>query len=71
MMNTSKKDYFKAKLFVNPKIIPFYEDRLCRKMQLNNFYNIRKPEQRLMQQFKEMFGKQDEVIVGIGDWEQK
>jgi len=42
------KTYIKFKLLVNPKVTSFYEISLYRKMRLNNFYNIRKSEQRLV-----------------------
>lgn len=65
------KAFIKAKLLVNSKVTVFYEERLFRKMRLNAFYNTRKSEQRLVQRFKEIFGTPEEVVVGIGDWEQR
>ncbi len=64
------KAYVRAKLLVNSKVTAFYEERVYRKLRLNTFYNIRKSEQRLTQRFKEVFGTPDEVVIGIGDWEQ-
>jgi len=65
------KAYIKAKLLVNFKITSFHEINLYRKMRLNNFYNIRKSEQWLVQRFKKIFGNPGDVVIGIGDWEQK
>ena len=64
------KSYVRAKLLVNSKVTAFYEDRIYRKLGLNTFYNTRRSEQRLLQRFREQFGAPDEVVVGIGDWEQ-
>jgi Putative transposase DNA-binding domain len=65
------KAFIRAKLFVNTKVTEFYEDRLYRKLRLNNFYNTRKSEQRLITKFKEIFGGPNDTVIGIGDWEQK
>ncbi|CAL8461643.1 g1174 [Coccomyxa elongata] len=51
-------------------VTAFYEDRIYRKLRLNTFFNTRRSEQRLLQRFRENFGAPDEVVVGIGDWEQ-
>ncbi|CAL8461357.1 g888 [Coccomyxa elongata] len=64
------KAYVRAKLLVNSKVTAFYEDRIYRKLRLNTFFNTRRSEQRLLQRFRENFGAPDEVVVGIGDWEQ-
>jgi len=40
-------------------------------MKLNIYYNTRKSEWRPGQSFKEMFGRPKELMIRIGDWEQK
>lgn len=65
------KGYIKEKLLVNSKVTSFFEDRIYRKLRLNTFYNTRKSEQWMLNRFEEMFGSKDDVVIGIGDWEQK
>jgi hypothetical protein len=65
------QDYIKAKLFIDARTVPFYEQRLHRKLRLSRYYNTRKSEQALLKNFQRVFGAPDEVVVGIGDWEQK
>ena len=65
------KAYIKAKLFVNSKISPFYQQRIFRKLNLNRFWNTRKSEARMLNSFSDKFGTPELVVIGIGDWEQK
>ena len=65
------KAYIRAKLLVNSKIEAFYQQRIFRKLNLSRFWNTRKSEQWMLQRFKEMFGDPTDVVIGIGDWEQK
>ena len=63
--------YVKAKLLVNSKVSVFYEARIFRKLKLNTFINTRKSEQLMMRRFEAIFGKPEDVVIGISDWEQK
>jgi len=63
------KVYIKVKLLANSKVTSFYKISLYRKIRLNNLYNIRKSEQRLVQRFKEIFGNPGDMVVGIDYWE--
>ena len=65
------KAYVKAKLLVNSKIEDFYKARIYRKLKLNRLWNTRKSEQKMLHRLAEKFGKPEEVVIGIGDWEQK
>jgi transposase len=65
------KAYIREKLLVNSKVRQFYEARLFRKLRLNAYWNARASEQRAMTRFRRVFGGPEEVVVGIGDWEQK
>ena len=65
------KAYVQEKLLVNSRIAAFYRQRIFRKLKLNTFYNTRKSEQRMIERFKEIFGSPEQVVIGIGDWEQK
>ena len=65
------KSYVQKKLEITSKTKAFYEDFLHRKMKLNAFYNTRKSEQLMVNQFKARFGPPGTVVIGFGDWEQK
>ena len=65
------KAYIKQKLLVNFKVTGFYKQRIFRKLKLNSFYNTRKSEQRMIKRFTDIFGSPEDVVIGIGDWEQK
>lgn len=68
---TKFSNYIRTKLLVNSKISSFYEERIYRKLKLSTFLNIRKLEQWMLTRFKGIFGSPEELVIGIGDWEQK
>ena len=63
--------YVKLKNNVNGKLFGFYENYLFRKLKLNSYINMLKSEQKLINQFKRTFGNPEEVVIGIGDFEQR
>jgi len=65
------KEYIKKKSEINNKLYKFYEKYIFRKLKLNGYMNRKKNEQKLMNNFKKIFGKPEETIVIFGDWEQK
>ena len=65
------KDYIKKKSEINNKLYKFYEKYIFRKLRLNGYINKKKHEQKMINNFKKIFGKPEEVIITIGDWEQK
>ena len=65
------KEYIKKKSEINNKLYKFYEKYIFRKLKLNGYINRKKNEQKLMNNFKKIFGKPDEIVITIGDWEQK
>ena len=65
------KEYIKHKSELNFKLNEFYNRYIFRKLKLNKYINIKKHEQGLMNRFKKMYGKAEEVIVCAGDFEQK
>jgi hypothetical protein len=65
------KDYIKKKSEINNKLYKFYEKYIFRKLRLNGYINRKKHEQKMITNFKKIFGKPDETIVIFGDWEQK
>ena len=65
------KEYIKKKSEINNKLYKFYEKYIFRKLKLNGYMNRKKNEQKLMNNFKKIFGKPEETIVIFGDFEQK
>jgi hypothetical protein len=65
------KEYIKKKSEINNKLYKFYEKYIFRKLKLNGYMNRKKNEQKLINNFKKIFGKPEEAIVMFGDWEQK
>jgi len=65
------KEYIKKKSDINNKLYKFYEKYIFRKLKLNGYMNRKKHEQKLISNFKKIFGKPEETIVIFGDWEQK
>ena len=71
-MNIQKfKDYCKKKNEINSKLFKSYEKQLFRKLKLNGYWNRLKSEQKMINQFKKIFGNEKETIICIGDYEQK
>ena len=65
------KEYIKKKSEINNKLYKFYEKYIFRKLKLNGYINRRKNEQKLINNFRKIFGKPEETIVIFGDFEQK
>ncbi len=56
---------------INNKLYKFYEKFIFRKLKLNEYINRKKHEQKMINNFKRIFGKPEDVIICAGDWEQK
>ena len=56
---------------VNNKLYKFYEKYIFRKLKLNGYINRKKHEQKMINNFKKIFGKPEDVIICAGDFEQK
>lgn len=65
------KQYCKKKNEMNYHLCKFYQKELYRKLKLNGYWNRLKSEQKLINQFKKIFGKPEETIVCFGDYEQR
>ena len=65
------KEYIKKKSEINNKLYKFHEKYIFRKLKLNGYMNRKKNEQKLINNFKKIFGKPEETIVIFGDFEQK
>lgn len=65
------KKYLKKKNKINFKLFEFYEKHLFRKLKLNSYWNRLRSEQRMINRFTKIFGKPENTIVCIGDFEQR
>ncbi len=65
------KDYIQKKSEINNKLYAFYEKYIFRKLKLNGYINRKKHEQKMINNFKKIFGKPEDVIICAGDFEQK
>ena len=65
------KIYIKKKSELNNKLYKFYEKYIFRKLKLNGFINKKKHEQKLISNFKKIFGEPNNVVICCGDWMQK
>ena len=65
------KEYIQKKSEINNKLYKFYEKYIFRKLKLNGYINKKKHEQKMINNFKKIFGKSEDVIICAGDWEQK
>jgi len=68
---TDFKEYIKKKSEINNKLYKFYEKYIFRKLKLNGYINRKKNEQKLINNFRKIFGKPEDVIICLGDFEQK
>jgi transposase len=65
------KEYIKHKSEINNKLYKFYEKYIFRKLKLNGYMNRKNNEQKMINNFKKIFGKPEDVIICGGDFEQK
>jgi len=65
------KGYIQKKSEINNKLYAFYEKYIFRKLKLNGYINRKKHEQKMINNFKKIFGKPEDVIICAGDFEQK
>jgi hypothetical protein len=65
------KEYIQNKSEINGMLFTFYEKYIFRKLRLQSYRNVKKSEQKMMNQFKKIFGDEKEVVICFGDYEQK
>lgn len=65
------KKYITKKIEINKKLSEFYSRYVFRKLKLNGYINRKKNEQKMINNFNKIFGSPANVIVAIGDFEQK
>jgi hypothetical protein len=68
---TRFKEYLQAKNRINHTLFGFYRKELFRKLKFGRHINTKRNEQNMINQFKKTFGNPDEVVICIGDWEQR
>ena len=62
--------YIQHKNQINSKLVRFYEVFEHRRLKWYGYINRQKSEARFINRFKELFGSSDNVVIGIGDYEQ-
>jgi hypothetical protein len=65
------KDYIQNKSEINGMLFKFYEKYIFRKLRLQSYRNTKKSEQKMLNNFKRIFGDEKNVVVCFGDYEQK
>ena len=49
----------------------FYRKELFRKLKFGKYINIKRNEQKMICNFRKMYGNPEDVVICIGDWEQR
>jgi len=65
------KKYINEKNRINNLLFGFYAKHLFRKLKFGIHINIKRNEQQMIRNFRKMYGNPDEVVICIGDWEQR
>jgi hypothetical protein len=65
------KTYVNEKNRINNILFGFYAKHLFRKLKFGKHINIKRNEQQMISNFRKMYGNPDEVVICIGDWEQR
>jgi hypothetical protein len=68
---TKFKEYIKKKSEINSMLFNFYEKYIFRKLRLQSYRNTKRSEQKMLNNFKRIFGNEKDVVVCFGDYEQK
>ena len=63
--------YLRMKNALNNRLAPFYNEYLFAKLKLGSYMRTQITEARMLSRFEELFGTPKEVVICIGDWEQK
>jgi hypothetical protein len=64
-------EYLKNKNEQNNKLWEFYQKDIFRKLNLNTYLNTLRSEQRMINNMQKIFGKAENSVICIGDWDQK
>ena len=68
---TKFKEYLQVKNRINHILFGFYKKELFRKLKFGRYINTKRNEQQMINNFKKTFGSSEEVVICIGDWEQR
>ena len=68
---TKFKEYLTVKNRMNYFIASFYQNTLFRKLKFNSYINTKKSEQKMICNFRKIFGTPEDVVICIGYWEQR
>ena len=68
---TKFNEYLTKKNQINHILFAFYRKQLFRKLKFSSYINAKRNEQKMISQFKKIYGNPNEVVICIGDWEQK
>jgi len=68
---TKYKEYLREKNRINHILFCFYRKELFRKLKFGKYINIKRNEQKMISNFKRAYGDADNVVICIGDWEQR
>ena len=68
---TKFKEYIQSKNRINHILFGFYAKQLFRKLKFGRYINTKRSETKMISNFKIMFGNPEDVVICIGDWEQK
>ena len=63
------KKYVRIKNRLNFDLFPLYQRQLFRKLQLNGYWNRLRCDQRMINSFAKIFGKAEDVVVCVGDYQ--
>jgi transposase len=64
------RTYIRQKNLINSRLLIFYEGLIYRKLRFNGYVNRQRSESRFMNRFRQIFGSSNDVVIGIGDYEQ-
>ncbi len=65
------KKYIQKKCEINYILTPFYSKYIYKKLKLNIYLNTLRNEQKMINNFKKIFGNPKNVVICTGDFEQK
>jgi hypothetical protein len=68
---TKYKEYLQEKNRINHILFGFYRKELFRKLKFGKYINIKRNEQKMISDFKKTYGNPENVVICIGDWEQR
>jgi hypothetical protein len=65
------KTYINEKNRINHILFGFYAKHLFRKLKFGKHINSKRNEQKMISDFRKMYGNPENVVICIGDWEQR